>query len=129
MHARFGEVGGAQAAAVDLAAGAGVVLFLIPPAEQRRTALALRADALLLYESLSHLSSDDVEPVRGARLLPGARALVEGQLAEISPTLSLVLGAGPEVAFGRTDIFVHQEEVAELPPLRLVVEGGLVARF
>jgi len=128
LHARFGEVGSAQAAAIDVAAGAGVILFLMPPSEERRTALALRADALLLYQSLSHLSSDDVEAVRGARLLPGARAVVEGQLA-VSPTLSLILGAGPEVAFGTTDVFVHQEKVTELPPLRLVVEGGLVARF
>jgi len=128
LHARFGEVGSAQAAAIDVAAGAGVILFLVPPSEERRTALALRADALLLYQSLSHLSSDDVEAVRGARLLPGARAVIEGQLA-VSPTLSLILGAGPEVAFGTTDVFVHQEKVTELPPLRLVVEGGLVARF
>jgi hypothetical protein len=127
-HARFGEVGVAQAAAMDLAASAGVILFLVPQSAERRMALALRADALLLYESLTHLSSDDIEPVRGSHLLPGARALIEGQL-QLSPTLSLVLSGGLEVAFGRTDIFVHQEKVAELPPLRLVVEGGLVARF
>jgi hypothetical protein len=128
VHARFGEVGVAQAAAMNLAAGAGLVLFLVPSSDERRIAVALRADALWLYESLSHLSSDDIEPVRGSRLLPGARALLEGQLA-LSPTLSLVVAGGPEVAFGRTDIFVRQEKVAELPPLRLAVEGGLVARF
>ena len=63
-----------------------------------------------------------------ARLLPGAAALRRRPVA-LSPTLALVLGAGPEVAFGRTDVFVHQEKVAELAPFRLVVEGGLVARF
>jgi len=128
MQARFGEVGVAQAAATHLGAGAGVVLFVVPPADQRRFALALRADAILLYESLSHLSSDDPEPVRGAHLLPGVAALVEGQLA-VSPTLALALGAGPEIAFGRTDVFVHQEKVAEIAALRVVVTGGLVARF
>jgi hypothetical protein len=128
MQARFGEIGVAQAAATELAAAAGVVLFVVPPAEQRRFALALRADALLLYESLSHLSSDDAEAVRSAHVLPGAAALVEGQLA-VSPTLSLALGAGTEVAFGRTDVFVHQMKVAEIAPFRLVVTGGLVARF
>ena len=126
LQARFGEVSVAEAAATDL--GAGVVLFVIPPADQRRFALALRADAILLYELLSHLSPDDAEAVRGAHLLPGADALVEGQLA-ISPTLALVLGAGVEIAFGRTDVFVHQEKVAEIAPFRLVVTGGLVARF
>jgi hypothetical protein len=128
MQARFGEVGVAQAAATDLGAAAGVILYVVPPADQRRFALSLRADAVLLYESLSHLSQDDPEPVRGAHLLPGAAALLEGQLA-VSPTLGLVLGAGPEIAFGRTDVFVHQAKVAEIAPFRLVVTGGLVARF
>jgi hypothetical protein len=127
-QARFGEIGVAQAAATEFAATAGVALSVIPPAEQRRFALALRADALLIYESLSHLSSDDAEPVRDAHLLPGAAALVEGQLA-VSPTLALGIGAGAELAFGRTDVFVHQQKVAEIAPFRLVVTGGLVARF
>jgi hypothetical protein len=61
-------------------------------------------------------------------VLPGVAALVEGQLA-VSPTLALAVGAGPELAFGRTDVFVHQEKVAEIAALRLVVTGGLVARF
>lgn len=128
IQARFGQVAVAQAAAVDLAGAAGLVLFLAPPTDGRRYALAVRADALLIYESLSHLSSDDPEPVRGARLLPGAQALIEGQAA-LSPTLGLLLAVGPEFAFGRTDVFLHQAKVAELSPFRLVVAGGLVARF
>jgi len=128
IQARFGQVAVAQAAAMDLAGAAGLVLFLVPPSDGTRYALALRADALLIYESLSHLSSDDPEPVRGAHLLPGAQALVEGQAA-LSPTLGLQLAVGPEFAFGRTDVFVHQAKVAQLSPFRLVVAGGLVARF
>ena len=128
VQARFGEVSVAEAAATYLGASAGVVLFLVPPADQRRFALALRADAILLYELLSHLSPDDAEAVRGAHLLPGAAALVEGHF-EVSPTLALVLGAGSEIAFGRTDVFVHQAKVAEIAPFRVVMTGGLVARF
>jgi hypothetical protein len=127
-QARFGEVSVAEATATELAATAGLVLFVIPPADERRFALALRADALLIYELLSHLSPDDAEAVRGGHLLPGADVLVEGQLA-VSPTLALVVGGGAEVAFGRTDVFVHQEKVAEIAPFRLVLTGGLVARF
>ncbi len=48
---------------------------------------------------------------------------------EVSPTLALVLGAGSEIAFGRTDVFVHQAKVAEIAPFRVVMTGGLVARF
>ena len=128
IQARFGQLAVAQAAAMDLAGAAGLVLFLAPPTDGRRYALAVRADALLIYESLSHLSSDDPEPVRDAHLLPGAQALVEGQVA-LSPTVGLLVGVGAELAFGRTDVFVHQTKVAELSPFRLVVVAGLVARF
>jgi hypothetical protein len=128
VQARFGEVDGAQAAAMDLAAAAGVALFVLPPSDERRLALAIRADALLLYQSLSHLSSDDREPVHGWRVLPGVAALVEAQWT-VNPTLSLLLGGGPEIALGRTDVFVHQQKVTELAPFRLLIQGGLLARF
>ena len=127
-QARFGEVASAQATALDLAAAAGLMLAVIPPSDERRFGLAVRADALLLYQSLTHLSEDDVAPVHSGRVLPGAAALLEGQWA-VSPTLALLLGGGAEVAFGRTEVFVHQQKVAELAPLRLIVQGGLVARF
>jgi hypothetical protein len=127
-QARFGEVPSAQAAARDYAVSAGVALSVLAPRDERRFALALRLEGLLLYQSLSHLSDDDVSPVRRARLLPGATALAEGQWA-ISPTLALALGAGGEIVFGTTDVFVRQQKVAELAPVRLVVQGGLVARF
>jgi hypothetical protein len=128
VQARFGEVASAQATALDVAAAAGVVLSVIPPSDERRFGLAVRADALLLYQSLSHLSGDDVAPVQSGRVLPGAAALLEAQWA-VSPTLALLLGGGGEVAFGRTDVIVHLRKVAELAPFRLVVQGGLVARF
>jgi hypothetical protein len=128
MQARFGEVERAQATAMDVAAAAGVVLSVLPHSDDRRLGLAVRVDALLIYQSLTHLSSDDPSPVHGWRLLPGAAALIEAQWA-VSPTLALLLGGGPEVAFGRTDVIVHLQKVAELAPFRLVVQGGLVARF
>ena len=127
-QARFGEVSTAQATLTDLAGAAGLVVFVAPPTDDRRFALALRADALLIYDLLSHLSPDDPEPVRGGHLLPGARALLEGQLA-ISPTVGLILAAGPEIAFGKTDVFVHQQDVASLARVHVVVEGGLLAHF
>jgi hypothetical protein len=127
-QARFGEVDQAQATAVEAAAAAGVVLAVLPPADDRRLGVAVRFDALLLYQSLSHLSADDPEPVHRWRLLPGAAALIEAQWA-VSPTLALLAGAGPEIAFGTTDVFVHLQKVAELAPFRVIVQGGLVARF
>jgi hypothetical protein len=118
LQGRFGDLHGAQATVTDLAAAAGMIVYLLPPADERRFALAL----------LTHLSSDDPDPVRAGHLLPGASLLVEGELA-IGPAVALLLAAGPEVAFGRTDVFVHQQKVDDLAPLRVVVAGGLVARF
>ena len=54
--------------------------------------LGVRADALLLYESLSHLSSDDPEPVRRGRLVPGATALAEARWS-LSPSVALFAAA------------------------------------
>jgi hypothetical protein len=82
----------------------------------------------LLYESISHLSSDDPEPVRRGRLVPGASVVAELYWS-LSPAVSLLLAAGPEVAFGTTHVFVHQSEVAELGPLRLVIQAGVLASF
>ena len=79
-------------------------------------------------QSLSHLSQDDAAPAQRGRALPGAAVLLEGQWA-VSPTLALLLGGGAELAFGRTDVLVHLQKVAELAPFRLVVQGGLVAQF
>jgi len=128
VQARYGEVGSAQATELDLSGAAGLALYLVAPSDSGRFALALRADALLVYQTLDHLSSDDPEPVREGRVLPGARLLAEGQWA-LSPTLALALDVGPEAVFGRTDVYVRQQKVAEIAPLRLIVAAGLIARF
>jgi hypothetical protein len=128
FQAHFGEVGVAQATELDVTAAAGLALYLAAPSDARRSALALRADAMLVYQTLNHLSSDDPEPVREGRAIPGARLLAEGQWA-LSPTLALALDVGPEVVFGRTDVYVRQQKVTEITPLRLVVAAGLIARF
>jgi hypothetical protein len=127
-RARFGEVGEAQSALSNFAGSAGVVAAVREARPGRRVAVAVRADALLLYESLSHLSSDDPAPVRQARLMPGAALLGELRWS-LSPTVALSLAAGAEVAFGTTHVFVREVEVAELAPVRAVIQGGLVAAF
>ena len=127
-QARFGAVGAAQSALMTFAACAGVVADVRPTRGIGRLGLGVRADALLLYESLSHLSSDDPAPVRQGRLIPGAALLGELRWS-LSSSVALTLAAGPEVAFGTTHIFVGDAEVAALPPLRAVFQGGLIAAF
>src|SRR5581483_2899750 len=111
---RFGQIGQAHATMMTFSAAGGVIASVLEPRPDRRLALALRADALLLYETLSHFSSDDDQPVRQGRLVPGATVL---------------LAAGPEVVFGTTRVFVHDAEVTTLAPVRAVVLGGLTAAF
>jgi hypothetical protein len=125
---RFGHVGQAQASSSALAISAGALLAPLPADQNQRLGFAVRAEAMLLIESLTHLSSDDPEPVRQGHVLPGMCLLAEG-FVRISPSVGLFAAAGPELAFGRTDVYVGPNRVAELAPLRLVVQAGLLAQF
>jgi hypothetical protein len=127
-RARFGQVGVAQSSSSALAFSLGAIFMLARPDERHRLGLTLRAEAMLLHESLTHLSSDDPAPVRQGRPLPGASLLAEAQWS-LSPSVGLLLAAGPEVAFGRTSVFVGPAQVAELSPYRFLVQLGLLARF
>lgn len=128
MRARFGEMAEAQAAIVTVAGAAGVVLDALTPRADRHLGFALRADALLLYETMAHLSPDDAARVRQSRLLPGVSVAAELRWS-LSPTLALLLAAGPEVAWGTTRVYVGDTEVGHLSPLRAAVQAGLVASF
>ena len=127
-RARFGEVSSAQATSYELAGSAGVVLGIVQPAAGAHFGLGVRADGLLIYELLSHVSTADPQPVREGRLLPGASLVAEARWL-LGPSLALMLAAGPEVAFGTTHVFLRQLPVADLAPVRLIVQGGLVASF
>jgi hypothetical protein len=127
-RARSGSVGEAQASSLALAVSAGALRSLVHPGRGGGFGLAVRADLLLLYEALSHFSSDDRTPVRGGRILPGAAALIEAE-ARLAPSASLHLAAGLEAAGGVTDIYVHRAKVAELVPFRGLIELGFRTRF
>jgi len=129
VRARFGEVGGRALSSVLSAGLSGGLGFTMRRATDReRLELDLRLDALLLYEALSHFSADDAEPVRKGRIVPGA-SLAVGARYVLGPGAAVFLGAGPELAFGRTDVVVHLEKVAELAPLRVSIQGGLRMTF
>jgi hypothetical protein len=121
---RTGVVQAAEATALSLHLTAGLAFTPLGDPATHRVSLALRADAGVFYESLGHLSPDDIDRVRQARFLPGADLILEGSV-RILGSAAVVVGVGAEVAFGRTDVYVHQEKVAVLPPLRLVSSVGL----
>jgi hypothetical protein len=126
-RAHGGDVPAAQASLLGLTALLGVARTLNFP-RGAMPAVSVRTDALLLHEALSHFSSDDPQPVRRSRFLPGASAGVE--LAwPIGPTLGLHAAAALEAAFGTTDIVVRSVKVARVGALRGLVEAGFRAYF
>jgi hypothetical protein len=128
VHARGGSVAVAQASSLAAAISAGAFRSLLTSSQERVWKLTARAELMLMYEALTHFSSDDPEPVHRGRFLPGAAALLEGEW-RISPSAALHLAAGVEGAFGITRVLVRGVEVSELAPIRGVLEAGLRARF
>jgi hypothetical protein len=124
LMGRTGVVQAAEATSLALHLAAGVAVSPLGNPATRRAGLEVRADLAVLYESLGHLSPDDIDRDRQARLVPGGDLVIEGSVRVLG-SAAVVLGVGAEVAFGRTDVFVHERKVAELPPLRLVSSLGL----
>ncbi|MEO8899887.1 MAG: hypothetical protein ABI627_00050 [Polyangiaceae bacterium] len=124
---RRGDIPVASATSEVEFAGLGLGLDF-PLGPSSRFSLGGRAGGLLLRHEVSHLSADDDFPDRKSRLLLGADALVEGAW-HFSPNAGFVAGVGAEFAFGHTDVFVKGDKVADIPPLRGLLELGIQAKF
>jgi hypothetical protein len=78
-----------------------------------------------MRQSISRLSGDNA----GAdRWLSGVDGVVEGDWL-FAPNVEVVLGLGLADMFASTDIDVHREKVASIPPLRALGELGFRLRF
>ena len=131
LGARFraGSVSVAQASSLAAAISLGGFRSLATLAGPQRTwDLGARAEIMLLYEALTHFSSDDPAPVHRGRVLPGAAALLEARW-NLAPSAALHLAGGVETALGVTSVVVRGIEVTELAPVRLILEAGFLARF
>jgi hypothetical protein len=126
-RARVGSVPQAASSFLTVGGYAGIFRTLLPGLGAR-PALAARLDVVLSYEALTHFSDDDPRPVRLGRFLPGTAAALDLEWS-IATTATAYLAAGAEAVFGRTAIFVHQNQVAEVSPIRLLGEAGFRARF
>jgi len=124
LGGRTGVVQAAQATSLSARVAAGLAWTVFDDVPTRRANVGLRGDLALFYESLGHLSPDDVDRDSRGRFLPGADLVLEGSLRVLGQA-ALVLGAGAELAFGHTDVYVHQRQVAVVPALRLVTSLGL----
>lgn len=128
LSGRTGIVQAAEATSLSLHGTLGLCLSPFGNPAARRADLSLRAALGVFYESLGHLSSDDRERVRQSRFVPGGDLVLEASFRALG-SASLVLGAGSELAFGRTDVYVHGQRVAVLPALRFVASLGLRQYF
>ncbi len=87
-----------------------------------------RVDALLLGQHVVHFSSDDPEPAHRFRVLPAVAATAEGAW-RFAGQAAVVLGLGLETALGRTDVFVRDQKVVSLVPVRPFAEAGMRVYF
>jgi len=126
--ARGGQVTEAQSTSLLIHAAAGVAWVPFPATRTTAFEWGARVDVLLMREQLTHFDSDDVVPVTSMRWLPGADAAVEGSWL-FSPNAGFLGSFGAEFAFGRTDVTMHLEKVASIPPVRLVLQAGVRATF
>ncbi len=94
----------------------------------RRWAAGLRVDALVLHLDVAHLSEDDAKAAHQSRFMAGLDAAIEGTF-RFSEHASLISAVGTEVAFGRTDVFVHARPAVSLLPAKLLAELGLRVTF
>jgi hypothetical protein len=124
---RRGDIPEASATSEMEFVGLGLA-FDWPVTRSSRFSLGGRTSALLLRHEVDHLSADEVAPDRKSRLIPGADAVFEGGF-RLSSSAGVVAGVGTELALGHTDLIVKGKEVAEIPPLRGLVELGIQARF
>ncbi len=120
MAARFGQVATANASSMTLGPGAGLGWMW---GGSSRWRAGIRADGFALFTRLSRSMPDESR----ARWVPGLDLLAEVEL-DASPVL-LAFAAGPEYAFGKTEIRVGDTQTATLPRLRLTGELGLRLRF
>lgn len=124
---RFGEIGPASATSRVFVGAAGLT-FQPWVDTNRRWGIGARLDALLIVHQVSHLSDDDVSAKLLGRALPGFDLAVEGTY-RFADRAAVVAAAGSEVALGTTEVFMRQQHVASLTPVRGLAEAGIRVVF
>jgi hypothetical protein len=126
--ARGGTIPDLGATNLAAFAGVGAAWWPVPARTDQRLGLAVRADALALYHSVSRATSGGGTERHG-RLLPGADLLVELSWL-FGTSVQAVVSGGVEFAFGsRTEVAVGNDVVTTIAPIRGVATVGLRLRF
>jgi hypothetical protein len=131
LAVRLDRISNLDARELTSSIGLGGSYWLAAPTSADRIGLAMRSEALLIYESVAHADAAGATSWKGHALL-GVGASVEGTL-RVTRALELVLRGGAELAFGTVDVTVvatrSASGTARLPASRALAGIGLRARF
>lgn len=125
----FGQIDEVQATSLDFELASGARFDVVRSQPKHRWGLAVRTGALVVHQSLSHFSSDDVHPDRQSRWVPGLFGQCEGSWAVSSYGSAIVLRVGAEMLAGRIDVYSHERLVTHVSPLRATGQLGLRVHF
>jgi hypothetical protein len=123
---RFGEIAKASASSREIHGSLGAFVGVLR--DPRVWSLGLRADLLVVHQSLSRADPNGTAIRTVTRVVPGADLVAELGLA-VTAQARFVAAAGTEYAFGATDVYVGQDRVATIERLRAVGELGLRLEF
>ena len=125
---RMGDVAGGEARTLALLGTAGLELRAWPSTESRVFGASLRADYVLMNQTVTHRSAGGADLSTKERPLSGLDAILEVEW-RLGASADVVLGAGLEEMFATTYIDLNGARMATLPPLSAVAQGGLRLRF
>ena len=111
-----------------LLATAGVELHPWPVGTSRTFSIALRADYVLMNQTVTHFSATGEDLSSMARALSGIDALIEMEW-RLGENVDLLAGVGVEDMMATTYVDVNGTRMATLPPLSVIGEVGLRGRF
>jgi hypothetical protein len=119
-------------AATDLTGhvGLGGTWSPLAPTASRRWGFGVDADALVVYQGVSHVHANGGTEWK-SQVSPGMDLAIDGRV-RFAPNVELFATAGPEVVFGSVDVIVVSTTATRevtLPVLRVVGQAGLRLRF
>lgn len=125
---RGGDVQGAPARTLTLLATAGLEIVPWPTSSRRIVAPSLRADYVLMNQTVTHSSPSGTDLSTMERPLSGVDAVV-GAEWRLGESADLLTGVGLEETFATTYVDLNGKHMATLPPLNTFAEGGVRLRF
>jgi hypothetical protein len=125
---RAGSLGDARAYTLTLLASAGVALRPWGGTPSRAFGAALRADYVVMSQSVTHYAANGSDVSTRERPLSGIDVLIETEW-RLAPQVDFLAGLGVEEMLAKTYVDLDGARVATLPALSAIAEAGLRFRF